>query len=888
MARIKEYTSSVQATGQINARRATAADFGGDGGLADLAVAAGNFAQQMQQRETESEVSDIRTRMAQANADWTEQYVTRQQAATPGDMSFAPTLKRDMASYFEEMSGTIKTQKGRELFQQLSANISGNFMEKAVVHQSVLAGQKAKLDYVTALDANQRTLVKDPSQYEGLLAESLAALDDPNGPYARLSPIVREELKVKTRIELAAPTVDSIIESPGGAREFIEMVKPRANTVRANGVPVGGVPGATSGAGNFKMAVTAVLAKEGGFNASDGNSKAPVNFGINQKANPDIDVKNLTREKAVELYKDRYWDKIGGDNLPPRVAMFAFDAAVNMGVDAAKKLISQSGGDLDKMVALRKAMYQDIVAKNPQQAKFLNGWISRTDKVAKEASGLPMEQSVAANFPEPAPDTKPLKTGLPAFDSLPYEVQLRKIQLAETRMNQEMAIMQSRVKKSVEDNQAEAMTTGIVRNPMKEREFIAAYGEAQGAEMYASYKTNVIDLGADVARVRGMSVSERQALLFEYQSKVQGVGADAAARRFDTLQRAVKLMDEALKKDPAAYVINSSNDVKSSFAKVSELMFSQEATPEEKAAATQDYALKATAEQKRLGVDRPVLLPDAHVDKIVSQFYQQQQGGQNAANLMQALATQWGKHWPEVYGQMAKKLPSAAVVIGAGMKPGPAALLAEAAALGKEELKKTLDSGATRDLGDMLRKEMEPFMSSMNAQNGGDQTANRVFEGAELLALRYIRSGMSAKDAAKQAYQDTVGEKYNMRGTYRIPVEHDAEKVERGAQEALRNLESFGLEVPPSRFNLAPEDARKTYIKSLKAHSKWVTAADETGLVLYNAFGSAVLGADGKPVKQTWAQLALRGEPVPEAKKPSPADDYIRQSIKELKGQNLQ
>jgi hypothetical protein len=354
------------------------------------------------------------------------------------------------------------------------------------------------------------------------------------------------------------------------------------------------------------------------------------------------------------------------------------------------------------------------------------------------------------------------------------------------------------------------------------------------------------------------------------------------------MQRAVTLMDNALRKDPAAYVINLSNDIKNSFARVAELTFDTNADPDVKAAATADYVTKALAEQRRLGAERPTLLPEVTVDRIVASFYQQPQGGQNAAKMVQALADQWGNAWPEVYGQMASKLPAAAVVIGAGMKEAPAALLAEGAVLTKPEMVKTLPSGDVLDVARYVREELTPFTATANVQNKGALTANQVYEGTELLALQYVRSGMSPNAAAKRAYQDTVGEKYTFRGTFRVPAEYDGAQVERGARVALQNLDTIGVRVPPSAYALSPEDERATYIRSLKAFSKWVTAVDGKGLVLYNALGGAVLGADGESVKQTWDELMAGGAPVPETRNPAASNPYIQQTIREMKGQNLQ
>jgi lysozyme family protein len=70
-------------------------------------------------------------------------------------------------------------------------------------------------------------------------------------------------------------------------------------------------------------------------------------FGISQAANPDIDVASLTDETAKQLYRDRYWATVAGDQLPPALAVIVADAAVNQGVRTAIKILQRSLGVQD-------------------------------------------------------------------------------------------------------------------------------------------------------------------------------------------------------------------------------------------------------------------------------------------------------------------------------------------------------------------------------------------------------------------------------------------------------------------------------------------------------------------------------------------------------------
>lgn len=125
---------------------------------------------------------------------------------------------------------------------------------------------------------------------------------------------------------------------------------------------------------------------EGGYTPSDGNG-SPANFGINQGANPDIDVKNLTRDQAKQILRDRYWTASGAGQLPPALAAVQGDTAVNMGVGTAKDLLQQSGGDVQKYLSLREARYRQIAADNPAKKADLPVWLQRNEDLRNFATG---------------------------------------------------------------------------------------------------------------------------------------------------------------------------------------------------------------------------------------------------------------------------------------------------------------------------------------------------------------------------------------------------------------------------------------------------------------------------------------------------------------------
>ncbi len=65
-------------------------------------------------------------------------------------------------------------------------------------------------------------------------------------------------------------------------------------------------------------------------------------WGISQRANPDVDVANLTKDQATAIYWERYWLPFGCEWLPEPVASQWFLFAVNVGPDAARRLLQRA------------------------------------------------------------------------------------------------------------------------------------------------------------------------------------------------------------------------------------------------------------------------------------------------------------------------------------------------------------------------------------------------------------------------------------------------------------------------------------------------------------------------------------------------------------------
>lgn len=149
---------------------------------------------------------------------------------------------------------------------------------------------------------------------------------------------------------------------------------------------------------DFNQALDFVLQREGGLSNDPVDRGGVTNFGISQRAHPEVDVTKLTKDDAAKIYKQQYWDPIGAGTLPPEMRAVALDTAVQHGVPAAKQMIENSGGDVNKILDQRQQLYNDIVAKDPSQAKFQKGWNNRLQAVAQttqpEQSPIDLEGAV--------------------------------------------------------------------------------------------------------------------------------------------------------------------------------------------------------------------------------------------------------------------------------------------------------------------------------------------------------------------------------------------------------------------------------------------------------------------------------------------------------------
>src|SRR3989304_9273008 len=97
---------------------------------------------------------------------------------------------------------------------------------------------------------------------------------------------------------------------------------------------------------NFYEALELVLKHEAGYVNDPDDPGGETNFGISKRSYPSVDIKNLTRDEAAEIYKHDYWLSLYDQISDQRVANVLFDFGVNAGINTAVRTIQKALNDV--------------------------------------------------------------------------------------------------------------------------------------------------------------------------------------------------------------------------------------------------------------------------------------------------------------------------------------------------------------------------------------------------------------------------------------------------------------------------------------------------------------------------------------------------------------
>lgn len=135
---------------------------------------------------------------------------------------------------------------------------------------------------------------------------------------------------------------------------------------------------------NFERAVAFIFRHEGGYVNDLRDPGGETKYGISKRAYPNLDIKELTEDKAKEIYRRYYWDKAECGALDWPLCLVHFDACVNLGMSKAMEIKAKASGWTDYLF-LRLRFYSALAGRQPSSMVYLRGWINRVLDLWKEA-----------------------------------------------------------------------------------------------------------------------------------------------------------------------------------------------------------------------------------------------------------------------------------------------------------------------------------------------------------------------------------------------------------------------------------------------------------------------------------------------------------------------
>jgi lysozyme family protein len=165
---------------------------------------------------------------------------------------------------------------------------------------------------------------------------------------------------------------------------------------------------------NLLAAMDALLKHEGAFVNHPADPGGMTMLGVTQRVWEEWvgypvgeqEMRSLTPEKVAPMYKQKYWDKIHGDDLPSGVDMAVFDCCVNSGPGRAAKMlqkvlgVTQDGAigaqtlfkatnvDSSKLINDYNAERLAFLQALPTWDTFGKGWGRRVAEVTEQATNM--------------------------------------------------------------------------------------------------------------------------------------------------------------------------------------------------------------------------------------------------------------------------------------------------------------------------------------------------------------------------------------------------------------------------------------------------------------------------------------------------------------------
>ena len=165
---------------------------------------------------------------------------------------------------------------------------------------------------------------------------------------------------------------------------------------------------------NFEECMARLLEHEGGYVNHPNDPGGETNLGVTRAVYEqyagrqvmDGEMEGLTHDDVYPIYKENYWDRVRGDDLPSGVDWAVFDWGVNSGTSRAAKALQrvvgveqdggigpmtlqavasvESAGIIDQLHYMREGFYRSLSTFDT----FGRGWLRRNDETKEQALNL--------------------------------------------------------------------------------------------------------------------------------------------------------------------------------------------------------------------------------------------------------------------------------------------------------------------------------------------------------------------------------------------------------------------------------------------------------------------------------------------------------------------
>jgi lysozyme family protein len=133
---------------------------------------------------------------------------------------------------------------------------------------------------------------------------------------------------------------------------------------------------------SFDRAFELTVGLEGGYSNDPRDPGGETNYGISKRYHPGEDIKNMTVERAKEIYLNEYWIAAGCDGHAYPMDVCLFDSAVNPQKGGNKELLGQNPENWQELMLRRMVRYM----KNSKDV-YVKGHIFRVLKLFEQIKG---------------------------------------------------------------------------------------------------------------------------------------------------------------------------------------------------------------------------------------------------------------------------------------------------------------------------------------------------------------------------------------------------------------------------------------------------------------------------------------------------------------------